>query len=145
MAKRAPVAAVSVSVYRGDEVLLIKRAKPPLHRQWTPPGGVINWRERAVEAAKREVLEEAGVVCEPFAVIDVLDWVLKESIETHHVLICYAARWISGDPAANSDAEAAAFYKLDDVEKVLRIPEIVGVIRAGAALVDNADFNRERA
>jgi 8-oxo-dGTP diphosphatase len=145
MPKRAPVAAVSISVIRGDEVLLFRRAKPPLSRHWTPPGGRINWREAAFAAAKREVLEETGVVCEPIAIVDVLDWVHREALESHHVLICIAARWISGEPVASSDVTGAGFYKIADIGSVVHLKDVANVIREAAARVHLADAQDQAA
>lgn len=139
MSKRAPVAAVSVTVVRGDEVLLIRRAKPPLSRHWTPPGGRINWRETAFVAAKREVLEETGVECEPIAIMDVLDWVHREALESHHVLICIAARWVSGEPAPGSDASDALFCKIDEIDNIVHLRDVANVIRVAAARVQLAE------
>src|SRR4051794_30531839 len=60
----APVPAVGVVCLRGDEVLLIRRGKPPLQGAWSLPGGRIELGERAADAALRELSEETGVQAE---------------------------------------------------------------------------------
>src|SRR5262245_41194784 len=103
---RRPIAAVGVVCFRGDDVLLIKRASPPLADRWSLPGGRIEWGERAREAALREFKEETDCEAELIGLVDVVDAVLTRSgaeSETppaepwgHYVLIDYVARWISG-------------------------------------------------
>src|SRR5262245_28911999 len=56
------IGAASAVVVRDDgRVLLVRRAKPPLERVLTPPGGRIEAGETAAEAAVREVREETGL------------------------------------------------------------------------------------
>lgn len=107
-----PVPAVGVICFRDDEVLLIRRGKPPLLGEWSLPGGRIEPGERAVDAALRELREETGVSAEILGLVDVIDGVFVEA-GRHYVLIDYAARWVSGEPSAGDDAMDAAFHRLD--------------------------------
>jgi 8-oxo-dGTP diphosphatase len=56
----------SVLVYlcRGDEILLMRRNKAPNLGLWIAPGGKVEDGEAPYEAARREVLEETGLVVE---------------------------------------------------------------------------------
>ena len=56
-----PWVGVGVIVFRGDEILLIKRGRPPGLGEWGIPGGAQNLGETVFEAAEREVREETGV------------------------------------------------------------------------------------
>lgn len=112
---RAPIAAVGVVCFRGDDVLLIRRGAPPLEDSWSLPGGRIEWGERAANAALRELGEETGCAAEIVGLVDVVDAVLsRRSAEGapwgHYVLVDYAARWVSGDPKAGDDARDARFF-----------------------------------
>ena len=89
----APVPAVGVICFRGDEVLLIRRGQPPRLGEWSLPGGRIEFGEAV-----------AGLV----AVVDGLFG------EKHYVLIDYAARWVSGEPVAGDDAADARFMPLPE-------------------------------
>ena len=106
-----PVPAVGVVCFRGDEVLLIRRGRPPRAGQWSLPGGRIEPGERAVDAALRELREETGVEADILGLIEVVDGLFPDH---HYVLIDYAARWVSGDPVAGDDAADAAFVPIQE-------------------------------
>ncbi len=129
-----PVPAVGVVCLRGDEVLLIRRGKPPLMGAWSLPGGRIEWGERAADAALRELAEETGVEAELLGLVEVADGLFGEGAvpDRHYVLIDYAARWRSGEPVAGDDAVAAAFHRLDGLDGLGLWSETVRVIRLAA-------------
>lgn len=128
----APVPCVGIVCLRGDEVLLIRRGTPPLRGEWSLPGGRIEAGERAVEAALRELREETGVEAEITGLLDVVDGLFPDA-RRHYVLIDYAARWLSGEPAAGDDAAEACFVSLDEVEALVAWDETRRVIRLAAA------------
>lgn len=55
----------SVVLWRGDEILVMKRAGGFSAGGWFIPGGHVEQGERPVEAAARELFEEAGISVEP--------------------------------------------------------------------------------
>jgi len=121
------VPAVGVICLRGDQVLLIRRGKPPMLGSWSLPGGRIEPGERAVDAALRELAEETGVVAELTGLIDVVDGIFPDA-GRHFLLIDYAARWISGEPVAGDDALEARFVALSDVNSLVSWSETRRVI-----------------
>ena len=56
-----PFVGVGVVLFRDDEVLLVKRAKPPISDNWSIPGGAQELGETVREAALRELKEETGI------------------------------------------------------------------------------------
>jgi 8-oxo-dGTP diphosphatase len=114
----APVPAVGVVCLRagadGDEVLLIRRGKPPRRGEWSLPGGRLEFGERLEAAALRELAEETGVEAQLTGLIEVLDGLFPDG-ERHYVLIDYAARWIAGEPRAGDDATEARFWPLSEI------------------------------
>lgn len=106
---RAPAPAVGVVCLRGDEVLLIRRGRPPLQGAWSLPGGRVEWGERLEQAARRELVEETGVSADILGLLDVVDGLFLPG--HHYVLIDFAARWISGEPAAGDDARESRFFR----------------------------------
>lgn len=127
----APVPCVGVVCLRGDEVLLIRRGRPPRQGDWSLPGGRIEPGERAIDAALRELREETGVEAEITGLLDVVDGVFPEA-GRHYVLIDYAARWVSGEPVAGDDALEARFAPLDQVEALVDWEETRRVIDLAA-------------
>lgn len=56
-----PRLGVSVGLWRGDEVLLIRRGGETFGGLWSFPGGHVEWGESLADAARREVFEETGL------------------------------------------------------------------------------------
>ena len=54
----APIVGVGVVVWRGDEVLLIRRGKAPRAGSWSLPGGRQKLGETCREAGAREVVKD---------------------------------------------------------------------------------------
>ncbi|MDQ8029418.1 MAG: NUDIX hydrolase [Brevundimonas sp.] len=127
----APVPAVGVVCLRGDEVLLIRRGKPPRMGEWSLPGGRIEPGERALDAALRELMEETGVTARITGLLDVVDGLFPEA-DRHYVLIDYAAEWVSGEPVAGDDALEARFVPLDQVEALIDWSETRRIIALAA-------------
>ena len=123
----SPVPAVGVVCIRGDEVLLIRRGKPPREGEWSLPGGRIEPGERAVDAALRELREETGVEADIVGLIDVVDGLFPEA-GLHYVLIDYVAIWRSGEPVAGDDAVDARFCGKVEVEALINWSETRRVI-----------------
>lgn len=130
----APVPCVGVVCLRGEEVLLIRRGRPPRQGEWSLPGGRIEPGERAVDAALRELREETGVEAGIVGLIDVVDGVFPDA-GRHYVLIDYAARWLSGEPVAGDDAAEARFAPLAEAEALVQWSETRRVIRAAVEKV----------
>ncbi|WP_312473345.1 NUDIX domain-containing protein [Neobacillus sp.] len=60
MTQNGFVLVVSVSIIKGDEVLIIKENKPSAINKWNFPSGRIEHKEDILDAACREVNEETG-------------------------------------------------------------------------------------
>ncbi len=73
-----PWVGVGVVVWRGDEILLVRRAKPPRVGEWSIPGGAQSLGETVFEAAIREVREETGIAIRPTGIITVVDSILRD-------------------------------------------------------------------
>ncbi len=102
-------ASVGAVVFKGAEVLLIKRGQMPYKGHWSIPGGKVQHGEKLEQALQREVREETGVEINVIGLIDVFESLPKGEGEDHYLMIDYVAEWVSGNPVAADDAEAAAF------------------------------------
>ncbi len=107
---------VGAVVFRGPEVLLIKRGKPPFLGQWSIPGGGLEQGERIRDAIAREVREETGCDIALTGLIDVFEAIAPAGAPEnfHMVMIDYAADWVAGEPVAGDDAAAAEFVALEE-------------------------------
>ena len=117
-APRWAKAAASAAVFRGDEVLLVERGKPPVSGVWSLPGGHIEPGEPAREAARREVMEETGVTAELLGVVDVHDVIIRDAAGTltaHYLLAVYYGHWRAGEPVAATDCRDARFVPLEEL------------------------------
>lgn len=129
---RQPVAAAGVVCFRGDDVLLIRRGKPPREGEWSIPGGRIEWGERAEYAALRELREETGCEGEIVGLVDVVDGLMDDH---HYVLIDYAVRWTAGEPRGGSDAMFAGFVPPNELPHLPMWSETQRIIEAARRLM----------
>jgi len=138
---RAPIAAVGVVCWRGDELLLVRRGKAPLAQHWSLPGGRIEWGERAADAALRELKEETGCEAELIGLIDVVDALFASRQAPgsppwgHYLLVEYAARWRAGAPSAGDDAIQARFFSPEEIPALALWGETVRIIEAARLML----------
>jgi 8-oxo-dGTP diphosphatase len=140
--KHWPRLATSAAVFRGDDVLVVKRGPgTALAGKWSLPGGHVEAGERLVDAAAREVFEETGIVADIIGRVDVLE-VLSQPIEVgtgfHYAIVVHAARWTAGEPVAGSDAAEARFVPLSHLAHMDVTAGLVGIVGRAATLVDAA-------
>jgi|SRR5581483_5682168 len=114
-----PRCGASAAIFRDDAVLLIERAKGALKGRWSLPGGHIEPGETASAAARREVFEETGVEAEISALVDLHEVILRAgdgSLSAHYMIAVHCGRWRAGEPVAGSDAAAARFVPVADID-----------------------------
>jgi len=133
---------VGIICFRGADVLLIKRGKPPKQGEWSIPGGHIEFGEQAEAAALRELKEETGVEAELCGLVDVVDGIFPSKAPSkpgRHYLLCdYAARWINGEPEAATDASHAAFISSETLSELPLWDETRRVIEAARAMLEDS-------
>lgn len=61
---RSPAVGVAVVIASADRVLLGRRARGPYAGQWCFPCGYVEWDEDIRVAARREMIEETGLIVE---------------------------------------------------------------------------------
>ena len=114
-----PFCGVGVVVWRGDQVLLVRRGRAPRKGDWSIPGGLQELGETVGETAVREVLEETGLTVRLTDQLGVVDSVRRDDagrVEYHYTLIEFAAEWVSGEPAANDDVDRALWVSVDELD-----------------------------
>jgi 8-oxo-dGTP diphosphatase len=97
---------------QAHEVLLVKRAREPFKGWWDIPGGFLESGEHPADGAKREILEETGLVIEPTEVLGFfMDAYGPDEEPTLN--ICYLGTVTGGEEKAGSDAEGLGWFGLD--------------------------------
>ena len=99
-------------VMRGDRVLVVRRANPPMSGRWGFPGGVLELGETVAQGAMRELLEETGITAEaagPLTVIDTIDHDREGRVRYHYTLVAVIGHWQSGEGVAGDDADEVAW------------------------------------
>lgn len=126
-----PFLAVSAAIIRDDRVFLARRAYGPALGVWTMPGGVVEAGETLNEALVREILEETGMTIEPVVLAGHREVVVRDAenrTQRHFVILCFAARWIAGEPVLNEELaefrwirppELAAFNTTDGLADIV--------------------------
>ena len=114
---KRPYLAVSAAIIRDGKVLVVRRARKPALGVYTLPGGGVESGETLIEAVTREVREETSLAIEPVGLAGHREAIVRDAqgrVERHFVILCFAARWISGEPVLNEELDDARW--LDPAE-----------------------------
>jgi ADP-ribose pyrophosphatase YjhB (NUDIX family) len=112
-----PYLAVSAAIIRDGKVLVVRRARKPALGIYTLPGGGVETGETLMQAVTREVREETSLIVEPVALAGHREAIARDAqrrVERHFVILCFAARWLSGEPVLNEELDDARW--LDPAE-----------------------------
>lgn len=120
MTRRTPSPRVGVGavIWRGREVLLVRRKTEPRQGEWSLPGGAQEEGETVIEALMREVREETGLTIAVIGLVDVVDGLFRDAagaVSHHFTLIDFSARPIAGTAKAGDDAAELRWVKLEDL------------------------------
>lgn len=144
-----PWVGIGVVALRGDDVLLIRRGRPPRAGSWSLPGGGQRLGEGTETCARRELLEETGVEVGALHLLAVIDAITPGEAgrgpQFHYTIIDYAAEWTSGEARAGGDVSAVAWAPIDALEPYALTPEALRVIREARPLLAGATARRTAA
>ena len=136
-----PFLAVSAAIIRGDRVLLTQRARGPANRVWTMPGGVVEAGETLSEALVREIEEETKIKIEPVALAGHREVVVRDASgrpERHFVIMCFASRWVSGEPQLNEELADARWVQLSELPQYETTEGLAPIVAAAFDLIKAA-------
>lgn len=126
-----PFLAVSAAIFRNGKVLVVRRARKPALNLYTLPGGAVEAGETLVEAAIREVREETSLSIEPVALAGHREVIARDGVgkvERHFVILCFASRWLSGEPVLSDELDDSRWVdpsELGDYRTTDGLAEIV--------------------
>lgn len=124
--RKLPRLGVSVLLRDAGRVLLVLRANDPYAGHWSLPGGRVEFGEPLRDAARRECLEETGLIAgigEIAGVSEILEPQPGAGAAVHFVIVTYAASSEGGILAAGDDAVEAAFFTEAEAEALLLTPQ----------------------
>lgn len=135
-----PWVGIGCIVFREEAVLLVRRGKPPRIGQWSLPGGAQHVGERAEEAARRELREEASIEVGQMALAYVFDAINQDDDGRalyHYTIIDFAAHWLEGEARAGDDVSEVAWalpHELADYDLTEAAHEAIAAARLALGL-----------
>lgn len=131
--KQKPIIkAASACVWRGDEVLLIKRASALGYGRWSLPGGKVEVGESLIETAHRELFEETGVRA---ALMQHVSESTVETTDVIYMISCFTGPFVEGVAVAGSDAGKVAWTHWKSISDFTLAPNIVEVVALAHKLI----------
>jgi ADP-ribose pyrophosphatase YjhB (NUDIX family) len=135
-----PYLAVSAAILRDGKVLVVRRARKPALNLYTLPGGAVEAGETLLDAVKREVREETQLAIEPVALAGHREVIARDTqgrVERHFVILCFAARWLSGEPVLNEELDDARWLAPSELSGLKTTDGLAEIVAAAAAKLDD--------
>ena len=90
--------------------------------------------ETLTEAVAREVLEETSLTIEPVGARGLSarrsSRDADDRVERHFVILCFAARWIGGEPVLNEELSEARWLRPDELAGLPTTPGLAEIVAA---------------
>jgi ADP-ribose pyrophosphatase YjhB (NUDIX family) len=128
-----PILAVSAAIIRDGHVLVARRNRGPAYGLWTLPGGVVEAGETVTQALIREIDEETGMTVEPLALAGHREVVVRDAagkVERHFVILCFASRWIAGEPSLNEELAEAKWLRPSELASLKTTEGLAAIVAA---------------
>jgi 8-oxo-dGTP diphosphatase len=123
-----PQLSVSAAIFRGDKILLVRRARSPAKGYYSLPGGRVEFGETLHAALHREVREETALVVDIVGLAGWREVVPEASGFGHYLIMSFAARWAAGEPVLNDELDDARWLSPDalgDLKVTGGLPEVI--------------------
>jgi mutator protein MutT len=127
-----PLVGVGAVVFKGNEVLVVRRGQEPAKDSWSLPGGLVELGETMAAAIQRELAEETGITVRLLGITAVLERIFPDPdgrIAYHYVLVDFLCDYLDGELTPNSDIIAARFAPLSALADFDLAPFTADVIR----------------
>ncbi len=132
---------VSVCIFRGAEVLMVKRGKAPGAGLWAPVGGGIEPGETAAAAAIRETLEETGTTIRLVGVAGRRSFPRRDGAGRVDLTV-FAALHLDGEPTPGDDAAEARFVAVGALPSLELVPGVLPFVQVARLLASGRTAGR---
>ena len=135
-----PYLAVSAAIIRGGKV--VRRARRPALNLYTLPGGAVELGEPLIDAVVREVREETSLSVEPVALAGHREVIARDAqgrVERHFVILCFAARWLAGEPILNDELDDARWVDPSELGAYRTTEGLAEIVAAAATVLMRTD------
>jgi ADP-ribose pyrophosphatase YjhB (NUDIX family) len=115
-------------VLDGDRLLLVNHREPGAYDFWLPPGGRLEGNESILDCARRETLEETGLVVQPQRILYVQEFVEPGYHFCKFFIMCSSC---TGElTLANRDADEswlvdATFFSRQEMQGMEVLPPVL--------------------
>jgi len=136
-----PYLAVSAAIFRDGKILIVRRARSPALNLYTLPGGAVEPGESLADAVIREVHEETSLSIEPIALAGPREAIARDArgrIERHFVILCFASRWLAGEPVLNEELDDARWIDPSELGGYRTTDGLAEIVSAAAAILARA-------
>ncbi|HET9717288.1 MAG TPA: NUDIX hydrolase [Pseudolabrys sp.] len=133
-----PYLAVSAAILREGKVLIVRRARNPAMNLYTLPGGIVETGESLADAVVREVREETSLSIEPLGLAGYREVIAADDegrIKRHFVILCFAARWASGEPVLSEELDDARWIDPSGLSGYATTEGLAEIVESAAALI----------
>lgn len=133
-----PFLAVSAAIVRDGKVLVVRRARNPALHLYTLPGGAVEAGETLVQAVTREVREETSLEVDPVALAGNREVIVRDAqgrVERHFVILCFAARWRSGETSLNEELDDARWLDPAELSGLRTTEGLADIVTAAIGLL----------
>jgi 8-oxo-dGTP diphosphatase len=136
-----PFLAVSAAIIRDGRVLVTQRARGPGIGIWSMPGGVVEAGETLTQALVREIQEETALTIEPVTLAGHREVVVRDGDGRAlriFVILCFASRWIAGEPQLNEELSDARWLKLAELSELKTTEGLAEIVAAAFERIEGA-------
>jgi ADP-ribose pyrophosphatase YjhB (NUDIX family) len=104
------IVVTTIPVTQSGELVLLRRAIEPGLGLWAQPGGYLEADETAIQGARRETLEETGLVVEPTTIVGIYS-----RPQAAIVVVAYEARIVGGEMTTTPEALEVRVVAPDEI------------------------------